>query len=710
VAVDPVCGMFVEETTDLKGMVRGRMYYFCSGTCQEGFLRPEQEMRRLRRDTAIALALATPLVLFAMVIPLLAPGFGWDFVMTPGGAMTPEYEFLMMYGGFLLATPVQFAIGWRFYRGTWDSIRNRMANMDVLIALGTTAAWGYSTIVAFLPGVFTDRSTYFEASAFIIALILLGKYMEELAKGRASDALRKLMDLQPRTATVVRDGKEESVPVEQVQVDDLLRVRPGERVPVDSVVVEGTSSIDESMLTGESLPVDKAPGDPVFGATINRSGLLTVRAAKVGQDTALAQIIKLVEDAQLSRAPIQRLADRAAAWFVPAVVTTGLVAFALWYGVAGRSFSWSLSIFIAVIVIACPCALGIATPAAIMVGTGKGAENGLLIKSAEYLEKARKVDTVLFDKTGTLTKGKPSVTDIVPLAGTEEEVLRLAASVEKGSEHPLGEAIVRAATARGLRLSDPQGFEAVPGHGVKATVEGRAVLLGNRRLLATSGVPLGEAEGAVARLEDAGKTAMLLAVEGRVLGILAVADTVKEHSKAALAALRRMGIGVVMLTGDNPRTAKAIAAELGMDQVIAEVLPGQKAEKVKELQARGKVVAMVGDGINDAPALAQADVGIALGSGTDVAMEAGGIVLVKDDLRDVVASIQLSRRTVSKIRQNLFWAFFYNTALIPVAAGAFYALGIGQPFNPVFAGAAMGFSSASVVTNSLLLRRFRPQL
>jgi len=518
------------------------------------------------------------------------------------------------------------------------------------------------------------------------------------------------MDLQPRTANVLRDGCEESVPVEQVQVGDLLRVRPGERVPVDSVVVEGASSIDESMLTGESLPVDKEPGASVFGATINRSGLLTVRAAKVGQDTALAQIIKLVEDAQLSRAPIQRLADRAAAWFVPAVVTTAFVAFALWYGVAGRPFSFSLSIFIAVIVVACPCALGIATPAAIMVGTGKGAENGLLVKNAEALEKTRKVSLVVFDKTGTLTEGKPSVTDIVALAAMETEVLRFAASAERGSEHPLGEAIVRAAEARGLGLADPTGFEAVPGQGVRAAVEGRKVLLGNRRLLQAAGIPLGDAEAPVTRLESGGKTAMILAVDGRINGVIAVADTVKAHSKAAVAALRRMGIESVMLTGDNPRTARAIAAEVGINEVIAEVLPSQKAEKVKELQARGQVVAMVGDGINDAPALAQADVGIALGSGTDVAMEAGSIVLIKDDLRDVVASIQLSRRTVSKIRQNLFWAFFYNTALIPVAAGAFYAVGIGQPFNPVFAGAAMGFSSVSVVANSLLLRRFRPKV
>jgi Cu+-exporting ATPase len=701
--------MYVDEASDLKGTVRGRMYYFCSGTCQETFLRPEHELRRLRRDTAIALALSSPLVVIAMVIPLLAPLLGWDF------AMASWYEGLMVYGGFLLATPVQFAIGWRFYRGTWDSLRNRMPNMDVLIAMGTSAAWGFSAVVAFLPEELlvswfgsAERLTYFEASAFIIALILLGKYLEELAKGQASEALRKLMDLQPRTATVVRDGKEESVAVELVQPEDVLLVRPGERVPVDGLVLEGVSSVDESMLTGESIPVDKGPGSAVIGATVNKAGLLRVRATKVGQDTALAQIIRLVEDAQLSRAPIQRLADRAAAWFAPAVIVTALAAFLFWYAVGGKPLSEALAFFIAVVIIACPCSLGIATPAAIMVGTGKGAENGLLIKGAEYLEKARKVTTVVFDKTGTLTRGEPSVTDVVGLGLPRDDVLRLAASAERGSEHPLGQAIVRAALGRNLALSEPGNFQSVPGHGITATVDGRSIVLGNRRHLDAAAVPFAPAEESVAALQEAGKTAMVLAVDGRVAGVVAVADTSKPHSKAAVAALHRMGIRVTMLTGDNARTAGAIARELGIETVMAEVLPGEKAAKVKALQAQGQVVAMVGDGVNDAPALAQADVGIALGSGTDVAMEAGGIVLVRDDLRDVVASIQLSRRTVSKIRQNLFWAFFYNTALIPVAAGVFAGFGIF--LHPVFAGAAMGFSSVTVVTNSLFLKRFRPRV
>ena len=705
-AVDPVCGMFVEESTaELKAEVRDRLYYFCSTTCQLTFVRPEQELKRLKRDVAISLALALPLVAIAMVIPLLADPLGWTF------PKEPWYDDLTAYGGFLLATPVQFAVGWRFYRGTWDSVKNRMANMDVLIALGTTAAWGYSVVATFVPNLFPGaRLTYFEASAFIIALILLGKYMEELAKGRASDALRKLLDLQPRTATVLRGGKEEQVPIEKVRVDDVLVVRPGERIPVDGIVVGGVSSVDESMLTGESIPVDKELDSEVFGATVNRAGLLRVRAAKVGQDTALAQIIKLVEDAQQSRAPIQRLVDRVAAWFVPVVVAVALTAFVLWYAVAHQPFAWSLSIFVAVIIIACPCALGIATPAAIMVGTGKGAENGLLIKGAEYLEKARKVNTVVFDKTGTLTKGKPSVTDVVALGVHEGAVLRLAASAEKGSEHPIAQAIVNYATAKGVQLDDPTDFEAVAGLGIRAHVGGQSVLLGNRRLMEHAGIPLRAAEETLSRLQDEGKTAMILAVDGKADGVLAVADTAKEHSRAAVAALRRMGIEVVMLTGDNVRTAQAIGKQLGIDTILAEVLPGDKVAKIKDLQAQGKVVAMVGDGINDAPALAQADVGIAIGSGTDVAMEAAGIVLVKDDVRDVVSSIQLSRRTVSKIRQNLFWAFFYNTAFIPVASGVLFALGLGLLLHPVFAGAAMGFSSMSVVTNSLMLRRFKPSV
>src|SRR5947209_3529552 len=696
-ATDPVCGMYVDEGTHLTAVVRGRKYYFCSETCLETFVAPEKEMARLKRLTLFSLGIG---------IPLFLVGFGQGLGWWLAGLEEP-----LNLVFFVLATPVQFVAGYRFYRGFVDAIRNKSANMDVLIAIGTTAAWAYSAVVTFLPflGVrLADKGTYYDTAAVIIGLILLGKYFEEIAKGKASDAIRKLMDLAPRTAHVIRDGKEEEIPVELVLLDDFLIVRPGERIPVDGSIVDGFSAIDESMITGESIPVEKKIGDTVIGATINRTGLLRIRATRVGADTTLNQIIKLVEDAQASRAPIQRLADRVASVFVPAVVGIATLTFFLWSGPLGQSIAHALVFFIAVLIIACPCALGIATPAAIMVGTGKGAEHGLLIKGGEYLEKAHKLTTVVFDKTGTLTKGKPSVTDVAAFGSrSEADVLRLAASAEKGSEHPLGEAIVRAAAARGLPTEDPVDFEAIPGLGIRARIGGRPVLLGNRKLMADAGVSIAGAEAVLQRFEADGKTAMILAVDATTTGVVAVADTLKDHSIEAVRALKAMGIEVIMMTGDNRRTAEAIARQAGVDRVIAEVLPDQKEEKIKELQGAGKVVSMVGDGINDAPALAQSDVGIALGSGTDVAMEAGGIVLIKDDLRDVVASIQLSRRTVQKIRQNLFWAFFYNAALIPLAAGVLAGLGI--VLNPIIAGAAMGFSSVSVVMNSMTLRRFTPK-
>ncbi|TLZ78144.1 MAG: heavy metal translocating P-type ATPase [Methanobacteriota archaeon] len=694
---DPVCGMYVDEGTHLTAIVRGRRYYFCSETCLETFTAPEKELARLKRLTALSLGVGIPLFVVALGMGL---GWFWSNLMEPMNVVF-----------FVLATPVQFVAGWRFYRGFWDAIRSRSANMDVLIAIGTSAAWGYSAIVTFLPYVGVrgvDPATYYDTAAVIIGLILLGKYFEEIAKGKASDAIRKLMDLAPRTAHVLRDGREEEVAVELVQLEDLVIIRPGERVPVDGTIVEGFSAIDESMITGESIPVDKKIADTAIGATVNKTGFLKIRATRVGADTTLSQIIKLVEEAQIARAPIQKLADRVSSVFVPAVVAIATFTFFAWYIRLGQSVAHSLLFFIAVLIIACPCALGIATPAAIMVGTGKGAENGLLIKGGEYLEKAHKLTTVVFDKTGTLTKGKPSVTDVVAFGSTSEaDVLRLAASAEKGSEHPLGEAIVRAAAARGFPTEDPVDFEAIPGRGIRARIGGRPLLLGNRKLMADAGVSIAGAESVLQRLEAEGKTAMILAVDAATVGVVAVADTLKDHSVEAVRALKAMGIEVIMMTGDNRRTAEAIARQAGVDRVIAEVLPDQKEEKIKELQGAGKVVSMVGDGINDAPALAQSDVGIALGSGTDVAMEAGGIVLIKDDLRDVVASIQLSRRTVQKIRQNLFWAFFYNAALIPLAAGVL--AGIGIVLNPIIAGAAMGFSSVSVVMNSMTLRRFTPK-
>ncbi len=699
-AKDPVCGMYVDETkTTLVATVHGRQYYFCSETCLETFLEPEKEMRTLKLLLIFSFSLSIPTLILSFL---------------PGLDITIRN--FVLFG---LATPVQFIAGWRYYRGTLDAIKNRMANMDSLIAVGTSAAWGYSTVVTFFPGFFAGEEVFFDTAAFIISLILLGRYFEEKAKGRASEAIRRLMDLAPKKARVLRDGEEVEVPVELVRVEDIVIVRPGEKIPVDGLVTEGRSSVDESMITGESIPVEKGPGDEVVGATMNKIGMLKFKATKVGKDTALSQIINLVEEAQQSRAPIQKLADVISSYFVPAVIGIAVITSIFWYYLGTgmwtppmgfSAFTFSLTVFVAVLIIACPCALGIATPAAIMVGTGKGAENGLLIKGAEYLEKARKMDVVVFDKTGTLTKGMPEVTDVITLADlSEEEVLLAAAVAEKGSEHPLAEAILRRAEEKGIDVPDPEDFEAVPGHGVRAVVEGRRVLLGNRKLMVDSGIELGEGERVVQNLERMGKTVMLLAQEGDLAGAVAVADTLKEHSKEAVGALMSMGIRPVMLTGDNERTAMAIAAQLGIQDVMAEVLPGEKAERIKRLQEQGNAVGMVGDGINDAPALAQADVGIAIGSGTDVAMEAGGIVLVKDDLRDVVASIQLSRRTYSKIRQNLFWAFAYNTALIPVAAGLLYPL-VGLLLDPIFAGAAMGFSSTTVVTNSLLLKRFQPTL
>jgi Cu+-exporting ATPase len=692
VAKDPVCGMYVDESTShLKAVVRGRTYYFCAESCMEAFLAPEKELRKLKVMVAVSFALAIPTEIFSWVTFLPMD--------------------LNNYLLFALATPVQFVIGWRFYRGTWDALRNRSANMDVLIAMGTTAAWVYSTVVTFAGNLIPEaqRAVYFDASALIVALILLGKLFEEIARGKASDALRKLMDLQPKTAKVIREGREVEVPVEQVEVDEVVVIRPGEKIPVDGIVLEGQSSVDESMVTGESMPVEKIPGAEVFGATGNKVGMLKVKATKVGSDSTLSQIIKLVEDAQMSRTPIQRLADKVASYFVPTVVAVSLLSFAVWYLVFKETFPFSLSIMVAVLIIACPCALGLATPIAIVVGTGKGAENGLLIKGGEYLERSMKLTTVVFDKTGTLTKGKPSVTDIVPIGQMDpKEVLRLAAGAEKGSEHPIGGAIVAKAEEGGIKIPELTGFEAVPGQGIKAKVDGHDILLGNRALMSNGGLGVSAVEEPLKKLEQDGKTGMILAVDGKLAGIIAVADTLKDNSVAAVKALRKMGVKVVMLTGDNKRTADAIGRQLGLDSVIAEVFPGEKAQKIKDLQQKGEVVAMVGDGINDAPAIAQSDVGIAVGSGTDIAMEAGGIILIKDDLRDVVASIQLSRKTIGKVKQNLFWAFFYNVALIPVAAGVLAFAGI--ILNPILAGAAMGFSSVTVVGNTLLLRRFRPEM
>ncbi|ABO51485.1 heavy metal translocating P-type ATPase [Desulforamulus reducens MI-1] len=602
---------------------------------------------------------------------------------------------------FALATPVQFIAGFQFYRGAYRSLRHGSANMDVLIALGTSAAYLYSAGATF----FYPGHVYYETGTIIITLIILGKMLESIAKGRTSEAIKKLMGLQAKTARVVRNGQEMDIPVEEVQVGDLVLVRPGEKVPVDGVMKEGFSTVDESMLTGESIPVDKKIGDEVIGGTINKHGSFKFEATKVGSDTALAQIIKIVEEAQGSKAPIQRLADIISAYFVPAVVGIAVVTFAVWYFFADPgNLARALINFTAVLVIACPCALGLATPTSIMVGTGKGAENGILIKGGEHLEKAHALNAIVLDKTGTITKGEPSLTDVITIDKgiSEDELIRLVASAERGSEHPLGEAIVKGARERGIELAEPQEFEAIPGHGIASRIGENIVLIGNRRLMYSQNIDISRLAKQVDALEEEGKTAMLVAVGGRATGIVAVADTVKETSAEAIRALRDMGIKTLMITGDNRRTAEAIAKQVGIppEDVLAEVLPQDKAKEVSQLKESGEVVGMVGDGINDAPALATADVGFAIGTGTDVAMEAADITLMRGDLRGVAASIKLSRATMCNIKQNLFWALIYNTLGIPVAALGF--------LSPVLAGGAMAFSSVSVVTNALRLKRFDP--
>jgi Cu+-exporting ATPase len=616
---------------------------------------------------------------------------------------------------FLLTTPVQFWAGWQFYRGFWLALKHRTSDMNTLIAVGTSSAYAYSALATFFPEIFRAHGlglgVYYDTSAMIITLILLGKLLEAIAKGHTSMAIKRLMGLQAKTARVMRDGKEFDAPVEVVRRGDWVIVRPGEKIAVDGIVREGWSAVDESMLTGESIPVEKHAGDPVMGGTINKTGSFKFEATRVGKETALAQIIKLVEQAQGSKAPIQRLADRVASVFVPTVILIALATFALWMILGPRpALTLALLNFVAVLIIACPCALGLATPTAIMVGTGRGAENGILIKGGESLETIHRVNTLLFDKTGTLTEGKPLVTDIVAKDGFEEEqILLWAASVEKGSEHPLGEAMVHAAKARGLVLDSVEAFEAIPGQGVKASLSGQPFLLGNLKLMEENGIVLDGLKGEIERLTEEGKTAMVVAKSNSAAGVVAVADTLKPNSREAVEALRQMGLEVIMITGDNERTARAIASQIGIHRVLADVLPWEKGEQVKKLQEEGKIVAMVGDGINDAPALAQADVGIAIGTGTDVAMESSDITLITGDLRAVVAAIQLSKRTIRTIQQNLFWAFIYNVLGIPVAAGILYPFW-GILLNPMIASAAMAMSSVSVVTNSLRLRRFRPQI
>ncbi len=627
-----------------------------------------------------------------------------------------------------LATPVQFWAGWHFYKGLWAGLKHKTANMNTLIAVGTSAAYFYSIAAIIFPAFFSsggrEAHVYFDTAAIIISLILLGRFLEARAKGQTSEAIKKLMGLQAKTARVVRGGEEVDIAIDEVMVGDIVVVRPGEKIPVDGTVKEGYSSVDESMITGESIPVEKKVGDTVIGSTINKTGSFHFVTTKVGKETALAQIIKLVEEAQGSKAPIQRLADIISAYFVPAVIGVATVTFVLWL-VFGPTpaLTFALLNFVAVLIIACPCALGLATPTAIMVGTGKGAENGVLIRSAEALETAHKIKAIILDKTGTLTRGQPAVTDVVTASGfNETKLLSLAASAEQGSEHPLGEAIVTAAKEKNVTLSKATHFNAIPGHGIEATIDGHKVLLGNLKLIQERGFHLNELEEKAVQLSEEGKTPMFVSIGDKVAGIIAVADTLKPSSKETVSQLHRLGLKVIMLTGDNKRTAEAIARQVGIDHVLAEVLPEHKAREVKKLQDEGIVVAMVGDGINDAPALVQANVGIAIGTGTDVAMEAADVTLMSGDLRGLVTAISLSKRTMRIVKQNLFWAFAYNTALIPVAAGVLYFVfgQTGTPeglrfffgdygfLNPVLAALAMASSSITVVSNSLRLRSYRP--
>jgi len=661
------------------------------------------EIRHQEKRLLVGIVFTTPLLVLSMAR---------DFGLLGDWSHANWVNWLFL----ALATPVQFYVGWDYYVGAFKSLRNGSANMDVLVALGSSAAYFYSIAVLIaltLGSTALGMHVYFETSATIITLIVLGKLLEARAKGHTSIAIKNLMGLRAKTARILRDGVEHDVPIEEVLVGDIIIVRPGEKIPVDGQVMDGRSEIDESMITGESLPVQKQVGDDVIGATINRQGMLTIQATKVGKDTALAQIIRMVEQAQGSRAPIQRLVDKVAAVFVPVVIGLAILTFIIWM-VATGDFTVALIRMIAVLVIACPCAMGLATPTSIMVGVGKGAEYGILFKNSAALEQAHKITAVVLDKTGTITKGELAVTDIIASGSSsisEDDLLRLAASAERGSEHALGEAIVDQAMKQGLKLSLPAQFEAIAGHGIAANVEGKQVLLGNLRLMRQENIALNGLEVGAQRLQDEAKTAMWLSIDGQASAIIGVADTIKEGSAEAVAEMRNLGLAVIMMTGDNSVTASAIADEVGVDRVLAEVLPGDKAAQVAQLQEEGFIVAMVGDGINDAPALAQADVGMAIGTGTDVAMETADVTLMRGDLRTVPKAIKLSKATMRNIKQNLGWAFGYNLALIPIAAGILAPFAWAPDFlrqlNPIIAAGAMAFSSISVVTNSLRLRRVK---
>lgn len=663
----------------------------------------ERLYRTLLHKFWFAAAVSVPVIYFSY--PEIFPG------IPPKGSTALNLIWALMA---VVTLPVMAWSGGQFFTGAWAAFKHRSANMNTLIAVGISAAWLYSTVALLFPGFFPEemlRDVFYDVAAVVTALVVLGSALEIRARARTSEALKKLIGLQAKTARVIRDGVESEIPVEQVLAGDIVVVRPGEKIPVDGVVVSGASAVDESMVTGEPIPVEKTEDAPVIGATINKTGSFRFRATRVGRDTMLAQIIQMVRDAQGSKAPIQRTVDRVSGYFVPAVLIGAILTFLVWFNFGPHpTLVYAVITAVTVLVIACPCALGLATPTSLMVGIGKGAEHAILIKSGDALETAHKIDTVVLDKTGTVTRGEPALTDVVAVGGfAEDDVLFLAASAEVGSEHPLGEAIVSGSRRRGVAVSEPSTFEAVPGHGIVAEVDGRRVVLGNLKFMADQGVAAASVEQTLERLSDAGKTPMVVAVDGVLAGVVAVADTVKEDSLSAIRRMHDLGLEVVMITGDNRRTAQAIADQVGIDRVLAEVLPEDKANQVKLLQAEGKVVAMVGDGINDAPALAQADVGMAMGTGTDVAMESGDITLVKGSLTGIVTAIELSKATIRNVHQNLVGAFAYNTLGIPVAAGFLYPF-FGVLLSPLIAGAAMAFSSVTVVSNANRLRRWRPTL
>ena len=688
-ARDPICGMYVDETTaTIKSFKYGKNYYFCSEACKDQFDEPERELKKLKFLLVLSWILTIPVILFTYLI---------------------RFEY-WTYVALVMASVVQFYPGLRFYKGTIDAIKNRAGNMDTLIAIGTSAAWAYSAGVVVFPSLFPSTGIYFDTSTAIVSLILTGTLMEHLTKTRASEALSKLVSLLPKTAHLFRDGKILDVKVEEIRVNDILLVKPGEGIPTDSRVVDGFTSIDESMITGESLPVDKKIGDMVTGGTMNLSGAVRIEAVRIGEDTALSEIIETVRNANSAKVPIQRLADKVSSYFVTAVVTVGILSFLYWYYIGNIGLTFSLLVFVSVLIIACPCALGIATPAALMVASGKAAENGILVKGGEYIEVASKVDTVAFDKTGTITKGHLEVTDIVKLSTLDErEILTYAAAAEANSEHPVGKAVVNRAKNESLEVKFPTDFSYIPGKGIASRLVKR-ILIGNRDLISDNGISISGFENSVEKLEGEGKTVLIMALDSEVVGLIALGDTIKDDSSRAVKALNDLKIETWMISGDNETTARAIAGKVGITNILAGVKPGQKLEKIEELQRSGKIVAMVGDGINDAPSLAKADLGIAIGSGTDVAMETGGMVLMKNKLYDVFVSLKLGRMTIRKIKQNLLWAFFYNIFLIPIAAGALIPLFGASIYNtlPFLAAFAMAFSSTTVVLNSLLLKRFKP--